>query len=320
LILSFFDQYRKEDMSGKNFAYRMLILTVVLLFFMTAVLSAGCGRRALIRKALADKESLEMEGSGEEDDSANGQQSGGGQDAAEDPGDQDAVSRDDDSAPEQEVDDAGEQAGEQEDENSEPEPGGEEDPEEDNEPADDQEEEPAEEAPLLEEITAEAPAAISEGGFMTEERALNWSKIYVGDDGDKNVQCKGFASFDISGFSGQTITKAKLSAVCSEVKGTPFRTYGPLVIKAVYYGPRSVDTDIFNIEGVELANFEKKDFTIAGAILKNDLQNALDHAIDRYQVCLYFEMPETADGDGIYDILVYQLEDITLLITYLSEE
>jgi hypothetical protein len=62
-----------------------------------------------------------------------------------------------------------------------------------------------------------------------------------------------------------------------------------------------------------------KDFTIAGSMLKNDLQNALDHAIDRYQLCLYFEMPETADGDGKADILVYELEDITLSITYLSE-
>jgi len=305
-------------MSGKNFAYRMFIFTVVLLFFMTAVLSSGCGRRALIRQALADKESQEAEESGEEDADGNGQQSGGVQNTAED---QDTESGEDDDSGQavQQEADADEPEGEQEDESGEPEPGAEEEPEEDDEPADDQEEEPAEEALPQEEITAEAPAVINEGGFVTEERALNWSKIYVGDDGDKNVQCNGFASFNISSFSGLTVTKAKLSAVCSEVKGTPFRAYGPLLIKAVYYGPRGVDTDIFAIDGVELANFEKKDFTIAGSILKNDLQNALDNAIDRYQVCLYFEMPETADGDGKADILVYELEDITLSITYLSE-
>jgi len=305
-------------MSGKKISYRIFILAAVILFLAASVLPAGCGRRALIRQALADKESQEEEESGEEDADGNRQQSGGGQDTAED---QDTESGEDDNSGQavQQEADADEPEGEQEDESGEPELGAEEEPEEDDEPADDQEEEPAEEAPPQEEITAEAPAVIDEGGFVTEERALNWSKIYVGDDGDKNVQCKGFASFNISSFSGLTIAKAKLSAVCSEVKGTPFRTYGPLVIKAVYYGPRSADTDIFNIEGVELANFEKKDFTIAGSILKNDLQNALDNAIDRYQVCLYFEMPETADGDGKADILVYELEDITLSITYLSE-
>ncbi len=303
-------------MYGKRISYRIFILAVVILFLVTGVLSAGCGRRALIRQALADKENQEIEESKGEDDPENGQQSEAGQETAED---QDAVSQEDDN--EQAVpqeDDNGEPAEQQEEESGDQEPV-EEEAEEDNSPAEDQEDDPGEEEPQQEEITAEAPSVVDEGGFVTEERALNWSKIYVGDDGDKNVQCKGFASFDISGFSGMTIAKAKLSTVCSEVKGTPFKTYGPILIKAVYYGPRAIDTDIFAIDGVELANFEKKDFTIAGGILKNDLQNALDHSLDRYQVCFYFEMPETADGDGIYDILVYELEDIKLSITYLSQ-
>ncbi len=141
-----------------------------------------------------------------------------------------------------------------------------------------------------------------------------YSAIYVGDNEFDN-EIRGFISFDISKLLGTTIESAKISGKSSIISGTPFKTYGPLIIKAVYWGPRQVTPGDFNLDGVEIVNLLAANFGKSPGVLKNDLQNVVNSNINRYQLCLYFEMSQT-DGDGKADYVLYDLSDISLNVTY----
>ena len=152
-----------------------------------------------------------------------------------------------------------------------------------------------------------------EGGTLS-ENAFTSSGIGVGDYPD-NKEVRGFASFDISELSGVNIVKANITATALEKYGEPFKNYGPMIVKAVYWGPYKINPSYFDIDGIELANFSAKNFTIKNAILKDDLQNATNNGLQRYQICLYFEMNQT-NGDNIQDCIAYAWDGITLTVTY----
>jgi hypothetical protein len=139
--------------------------------------------------------------------------------------------------------------------------------------------------------------------------------IYPGDNGAENLEVRGFISYDISQLSGATIESAKISGQSASVSGTPIVTYGPMFIKAVYWGARAVSNGDFNLDGIEITNNSKNNFSKSPAVLKDDLQNAVNNGVNRYQLCFYFEMPQT-DGDGEGDSIQYYLEDISLTVTY----
>ncbi len=48
------------------------------------------------------------------------------------------------------------------------------------------------------------------------------------------LEVRGFISFDISGLVGATVVESKISANGDSLFGTPFVTYGPLLVKAAY--------------------------------------------------------------------------------------
>mgnify|MGYP005853093573 CR=1 FL=1 len=173
----------------------------------------------------------------------------------------------------------------------------------------------------IEEDTAEETVQLTEefinldmeGGSITRD---GFASVGIGcGDYSNNDEVRAFASFNISGIAGAKIQKASIKAIDGRKDGEPFAKYGPMIIKAVYWGPFKVNPSNFDIDGVELANFTVKDFTIANTKLNNDLQNAVNHGMNRYQICLYFEM-EGTDGDGIQDLIYHYPEKIILTVTY----
>jgi cytoskeletal protein RodZ len=141
------------------------------------------------------------------------------------------------------------------------------------------------------------------------------SVLMPGDSGNLNYEVRSFISFDISQLADATIESAKISGKSSAVKGTPIAKYGPMIIKAVYWGARAVSLDDFSLDGIEITNNSKNNFSKTLEVLKDDLQKVVDSGINRYQLCFYFEMPQ-ADGDGEADDIYYPLEDIDLSVTY----
>ena len=167
----------------------------------------------------------------------------------------------------------------------------------------------------VEEFTSNMPPVASECGNIIGDTAYSDPVIYPGDSGEENLEVRGFISYDISELTGATIVKANLKATADNIFGKPFVTYGPLIIKAVYWGARPITPADYNLDGVELANFRNKNFGIGNKTLKNDLQNAASSGSGRYQLCFYFEMDST-DGDNAADNIIYYLDQITLNVTY----
>jgi hypothetical protein len=139
--------------------------------------------------------------------------------------------------------------------------------------------------------------------------------VFPGDSGASETEVRGFISFDISQLSDAIIESAKISGKSYIVNGKPITKYGPMIIKAVYWGARAVSPADFNLDGIEITNNSKNNFTKSPAVLKDDLQKVVNSGINRYQICFYFEMPQT-DGDGELDDIQYLLEDVDLNVTY----
>ena len=166
------------------------------------------------------------------------------------------------------------------------------------------------------EYTADMPYIATECANIYGGRVYVDELLLPGDNGQHNHEVRGFISFDISELSGATIQSAKISGKSSTVYGTPINTYGPMIIKAVYWGARAVSLEDFNLDGIEITNISKNNFGKSPEVLQEDLQNVVNSGSNRYQLCFYFEMPPQADGDGEVDDIQYPLEDIDLSVTY----
>jgi hypothetical protein len=164
-------------------------------------------------------------------------------------------------------------------------------------------------------VAVDLPFVAAECGSIYGGNVYPGTALVPGDSGNLNFEARGFISFDISQLSGATIESAKISGKSSMVYGTPIAKYGPLIIKAVYWGARAVSPDDFNLDGIEITNNSKNNFSKSPEVLKDDLQKVVNSGINRYQLCFYFEMPQ-ADGDGEVDDIQYPLENIDLSVTY----
>jgi hypothetical protein len=164
-------------------------------------------------------------------------------------------------------------------------------------------------------VAADLPFIAAECGSIYGGNVYPGTALVPGDSGNLNYEARGFISFDISQLSGATIESAKISGKSSMVYGTPIAKYGPLIIKAVYWGARAISTEDFNLDGIEITNNSKNNFSKSPEVLKDDMQKVVNSGINRYQLCFYFEMPQ-ADGDGEVDDIQYPLENIDLTVTY----
>jgi len=300
-------------MGGDKHSKKKLIIAVALILIAAFVISftiAGC-RRILIRK-ISQKQAEVSE------------QSEGTEEAAEDiSNDNESENNESESSPgnseeesiaaENEQSNSNDQDSEQG--SSESQPNNEAESEEQNNNNENANNEESAENEEAEEFTLNMPLVASECGNIIGDTAYSDPVIYPGDNGEENLEVRGFISYDISDLTGATIIKANLKANADNIFGKPFVTYGPLIIKAVYWGARPITPADYNLDGVELANFRNKNFGIGNSILKNDLQNAASSGSGRYQICFYFEMDGT-DGDNEADNITYYLDQITLSVTY----
>jgi hypothetical protein len=146
---------------------------------------------------------------------------------------------------------------------------------------------------------------------------LVWYDVVImpGDTGEDNLEVRGFMSFDISQLLGTAVESAKISGKAYALVGTPVATYGPMIIKSVYWGTGAISPSEFDLNGTEITTISKTNFIKSPAVLKDDLQSAVNHARNRYQLCFYFKMSQT-DGDGESDYIQYSFRDIILTVTY----
>lgn len=287
----------------KDKKFLIVLVSVVILLFSVSMLFSGCGRRARIAEALRDKEAENVEEESIDEDADTEEVT-----EEEDVDVEEDVDEDEDAGTEESVaveedvdDDEGNDVNVEEDVD-------------DDEVIDDDDEE-VEQPDDAEQFTADIPLVVSECGNVIGDTAHFDPVIYPGDSGEQDLEVRGLISFDTSGLAGATVIESKISATADSLFGKPFVTYGPLIVKAVYWGSRAFSPADCDLDGVELGNYSKKNFGIQNRNLKEDLQRAIDSGSGRYQLIFYFEMNGT-DGDGEADNITYYLEDISLNVTY----
>jgi hypothetical protein len=182
----------------------------------------------------------------------------------------------------------------------------------------------SEEAPQTdeEEFTSdlvEVPRVEEEGGYIEKDSYVgNGEHIYAGDT-ERNNMCKGFVSFDITGFEGITIEKAVLSFESRKELNNP-TSLGELIIASHWYGDNPVVMIDYNNTGSILQSFNRPDFIFSNDILKAEFQKAIDELDGdrtRFQLLVYFSS-ETSNSDGVADGWEYDQEDIKLGISILD--
>jgi hypothetical protein len=166
------------------------------------------------------------------------------------------------------------------------------------------------------EYTADMPYVRAEcANIFGGEFLYDYTGIIPGDTGEDNPEVRGFMSYDISQLLGAAIESAKISGTAESLLGTPVATYGPMIIKSVYWGARTISPSEFDLNGTEITSISKTNFTKSPEALKDTLQSAVNRGLKRYQLCFYFEMSQT-DGDGEADYIYYPFPDIVLTVTY----
>ncbi len=295
--------------AGRN-TRLLLCITVIIVIavFLSTFIFTGCGKRAMARELLREK----LEDTGSAESSSKIETSDEGNDSSSSNTSNNDSSKEETMEPEDSSDSSEEEFESEENESEDIES------DDENESEDSAESEETVEVEESDEINAKIaanmPIVSSEcgnnvgGGHVYVE-----SVIYPG-DADNNLKVNGYVSFDVSELAGSQIEEAKISGYADSISGAPFNTYGPLIIKAVYWGEREVQTSDFNMEGIEITNNSAKNFVKSPSVLKDDLQYVVNNGINRYQLCFYFE--GSPDGDGKQDSITYSLEDIQLTVTY----
>jgi len=302
--------------AGRN-TRLLLCITVIIVIavFLSTFVFTGCGKRAMARELLKEKleDSADLSSSTQAGSSEDKVESSSSSATASNSSEDEKIEMEDSGSSEDEIESEDDGLEENSDITAEDNSG------EDNGAEDSEESGETVEVEESDEINARFAANIpfvrAECGNIIGGIAYTDPVIYPGDNGSGNLEVRGFISFDISELAGSQIESAKITGDADRVSGTPFEAYGPLIIKAVYWGARALQPADFNLDGIEITNNSAKNFGKSPAVLKDDLQNVVNSGINRYQLCFYFEMPQ-ADGDGQADSISYFLEDIVLTVTY----
>jgi len=280
----------------KNSKIITILMIIVIILISLSLIFSSCKRRARIAEALRDRETESTEDEAAEED--NGEEETVSVDEEEMQSEEDSETEDSDA--EEDVSDNGSSEEEETEEEI---------------VEEDEVVEEEEESESVEQYTSEIPFVSSECGNVIGGTAYSDPVIYPGDNGSEDLEVRGFVSFDISGLAGATVVEADISVNADNLFGTPFNTYGPLLTKAVYWGPRGITPSDYDLDGVELRNVTSKNFGIQNQNLKEDLQRAIDSGSGRYQLMFYFEMNGT-DGDGEADNITYYLDQMVFTVTY----
>jgi hypothetical protein len=303
-------------MNIKKPLFFLIAVTIVILLF--SLLISGCGRRARLAAALEKK--IQGEQSTGENLSEEHEDTGSIEEVEIEDIESDDIPGEDNQQIQEEENTEVAEPGEQPEEEIVDEGS----PDDDVEAAEEEIEEIMEQDQQVEEaaqqpetLTESMPLIADESGNIAGGEVLHFPFIYIGEDvgGDKEV--RGFISFDISGLSGATIEKAKISGSANNIKGRPFVHYGPIIIKSVNWGERALQPSDFDLEGVEIFNLDKKNFGITSSMLKSDLQNVVDSSRTRYQLMFYYEIAELLN-EGQEDNITYGFSELSLEVTYIK--
>jgi hypothetical protein len=169
-------------------------------------------------------------------------------------------------------------------------------------------------------ITTEFPIVVSESGIWEIDRSDTYERVipqvttYEIGDTEDNWYRTACISFDISGLSSD-ILSAHLTFNLSSQTGDP-SPFMPLRVKSVYWGPYPF------IERREILGFgtvcevNGPNFSADNGNLKEQLLSAIEGGRDRFQIWVYFRGVPSCDDDYSADLWIYDVEDISLTVTY----
>jgi len=169
-------------------------------------------------------------------------------------------------------------------------------------------------------FTREFPIAISEGGMIEYDSTETHSNIiqqvttYEIGDTEYNWVRDSFISFDISQLSGEIIS-AHLTFNLSSQTGdlTPFL---PLKVVSVYWGATSLSKPGYAFGTVCAVN--NPNFSADNGNLITELLRAMENGQERFQIAVTTGGLPPCDNDNIADLWLYDVDDISLIVTYRS--
>jgi hypothetical protein len=168
----------------------------------------------------------------------------------------------------------------------------------------------------------EFPIVSGESGSLTYlELSEPGTYIYAGDT-FTNKPCRGFISFNISGFSGIKIMDSNLWTDGIQVYGDP-SFMGPLYVNIVEWGAQPMIQSDFDKPGIVLGSgFGSSgagsiDFTNSGKELTSYLQSAIDAGKDRFQFRIQFT-GALSDNDNEADGWRYEQGKVHFWFSYIQ--
>jgi len=154
----------------------------------------------------------------------------------------------------------------------------------------------------------------SEGGWLEESGFSNPGGLVCIGDIPGGFSCRGFVSFDISGYSNAIIKSATLIlSPRAEWGDTSF--FNLIRIDRVEWGSVPIEFAFFNTTGEFIQGFANPNITCTINQLKTELQDAVSAGKSRFQIRVY--CTPSSDGDGIADGWEYNQSDVILKIEYI---
>ena len=171
-------------------------------------------------------------------------------------------------------------------------------------------------------VKGEFPIVQGESGSLTYlELSEPGTYIYAGDT-FTNKPCRGFISFDISGFSGKKIMGCNFWTDGPQVYGNP-SFMGPLYVNIVEWGTQPMIQSDFDKQGIVLnKGFDSSgagamDFSSSYNELVSYLQSAIDSGKNRFQFRIQFT-GALSDNDNEADGWRYEQGKVHLWFSYIQ--
>jgi len=137
--------------------------------------------------------------------------------------------------------------------------------------------------------------------------------FFIGDSGSNNPS-RNFLSFDISGFSGISVTSV-------EFRANPYTTWGdasglfPIGIFVADRGAVLIYTCDFDQSGILAGNYSSQNIVFSSESLRNELTGKISSGSSRFQIMIYFTGAETNSNNG-WDGYSYGVPSANLTISY----
>jgi hypothetical protein len=153
-----------------------------------------------------------------------------------------------------------------------------------------------------------------EGGYLEfGGQTSRGGSIYAGDSSN-NKPCAGFLSFDISGLENKTVESATLTFSGVKSFGEPFSYLDAFWINVVDWGAEPIVQNDFTLTGIAIKSFTTSNISCNTALLRSEIQNAINSGKTRFQIRVHFSGPYT-DNDSTRDGWEFAQNSINLNVT-----